>query len=411
MSEIQIKLKKLHDGQLEVLKECARFNVLNIGRRWGKTTLAVNELIIQPALDGFPVGYFAPTYGDLHDVWVEVRNILHETIQTKNEQVKQLRLITGGVIDMWSMDNPDSGRGRHYKRIVVDEAEKAKKFNEAWNGTILPTLLDLKGDAFILSTPKFGQTYFKELFKLGRDGKQDWRSFNLSTYSNPHIDPNEIDNLRLTMDELTFRCEILAEDVDAVNNPFAYAFDVNKHVQEVSFNPSLEVMLSFDFNVDPITCIAAQDTGSAIHIIKEWAVNNGDIYQLTDQIVATYPNALHLVTGDASGAARSALTKGNINYFTVVQNRLDLASAQMRNPRVNPSIRDSRVLTNSILQNYPTFIDPSCEGLIKDLKYVQVDENQAIIKDRLNDTRKADLLDCLRYLFATFYGDFVRFNI
>lgn len=411
MSEIVVKLKKLHESQKQVLSESSRFNVLNIGRRWGKTTLATNELTIQPALDGFPVGYFAPTYGDLHDVWVEVRNSLHDIIQSKNEQVKQIRLITGGIIDMWSMDNPDSGRGRHYKRVVVDEAEKAKKFSEAWNGTILPTLLDLKGDAFILSTPKFGQTYFKELFKLGKQGKKDWRSFNLSTYSNPYIDPAEIDNLRLTMDELTFRCEILAEDIDAVNNPFAYAFDESKHIQSCKYDNRYELMLSFDFNVDPITCIALQDDGESINVVKEWAISNGDIYELCDHIMATFPTALFIVTGDATGANRSALTRGNTNYYTVVQHKLNLSYVQLKQPSVNPSIRDSRVLTNSILQNKTVKIDPSCELLIKDLKYVQVDEDQSIIKDRQSDVRKADLLDTFRYALSTFYGDFVRFNI
>jgi Terminase large subunit, T4likevirus-type, N-terminal len=409
VSELQVRLKILHEGQTDVLLRSERFNVLNIGRRWGKTTLAINELIIQPALDGFPVGYFAPTYSDLHDVWIEVRSILHDVISVKNEQQKQLRLITGGVIDFWGMDNPDSGRGRHYKRVVVDEAEKAKKFNEAWQGTILPTLLDLKGDAWILSTPKFGQTYFKQLFKHGRDNKPNWASFNLSTYSNPHIDRDELEMIRQTMDELSFRCEILAEDVDAVNNPFAYAFDEKKHVHSCSYNPSQEIALSFDFNVDPVTCIAAQDDGTTMRIIKEWAITNGDIYQLTDLIMASYPTALFLVTGDATGAARSAVTQGNINYYTVIQSKLGLGRGQMRQPRINPSIRDSRVLVNSILQNYPVIIDPSCEGLIRDLKYVQVDGDQNIIKDRKDESRKADLLDGFRYYLNTFKHDFVKF--
>lgn len=409
MSEKVVKLKRLHEGQTQVLSKASRFNVLNIGRRWGKTTLAINELIIQPALDGFPVAYFAPTYGDIHETWIELRGILHDVIEVKNEQQKQLRLITGGKIDFFGMDNPDSGRGRHYKRVVVDEAEKAKKFSEAWQGTILPTLIDLKGDAWILSTPKFGQTYFKTLFSHGRSGKQGWASFNLSTYSNPHIDRDELESIRQTMDELSFRCEILAEDVDVTNNPFAYAFSFDKHVKPCTYNPHQEIHLSFDFNVDPITCIASQDDGAKMHIFKEWAIMNGDIYQLTDQIKATYPSAIFLVTGDATGASRSAVTQGNLNYYTVVQSRLGLANAQMRQPRINPSIRDSRVLVNSILQNYPIFIDPSCENLIRDLKYVQVDDEQNIIKDRQDDTRKADLLDCLRYLFNTFKKDFVKF--
>jgi phage terminase large subunit-like protein len=186
VSEIVIKLKELHTGQTKVLTDSSRYNVLKIGRRWGKTTLAVNELLPQVALDGKPCAYYAPTYKDLNDVWIELKTALKDVIESKNEQTKQMRLITGGVIDFWSMDEPDSGRGRKYARVVIDEAEKAKKFREAWNQTIRATLLDFKGDAWILSTPKFGQTYFKELFN-----KEDesWSAFNLSTYDNPHIDP------------------------------------------------------------------------------------------------------------------------------------------------------------------------------------------------------------------------------
>ena len=96
MSEIVIKLKELHTGQTKVLADSSRYNVLKIGRRWGKTTLAVNELLPQIALDGKPCAYYAPTYKDLNDVWIELKTALNDVIATKNEQTQQMRLITGG---------------------------------------------------------------------------------------------------------------------------------------------------------------------------------------------------------------------------------------------------------------------------------------------------------------------------
>lgn len=406
MSEIEIKLKKLHQGQLDVLHQSRRYNVLKIGRRWGKTTLAVNCLLIDKSLDGLPCAYYAPTYKDLNDVWLELRYILKDVLASKNEQTKQMRLITGGVIDFWSMDEPDSGRGRKYARVVVDEAEKAKKFQQTWTQTIMPTLIDYKGDGWILSTPKFGQTFFKELF-----AKDDinWKPFNLSSYNNPHIDPLEIDNLKTQLDELTFRCEILAEDVNLANNPFAYAFDVNKHVVNCEYKQLDHLYLSFDFNVDPITCIAVQHYDGCIKIIKEFALKNSDIYQLCDHIIAAFPKASFIITGDATGANRSALTSGNYGYYDVVQRKLNLANGQMRQPSVNPSIRDTRVLLNSLLQNYCFQIDSSCVNTIRDLQYVEVDEDADIIKDRRTDLRKSDLLDCVRYYCNTFHRDWLRY--
>ena len=406
MSDIVIKLKKLHDGQLNVLRDAKRYNVLKIGRRWGKTTLAINSLLIDKAIDGFPCAYYAPTYKDLNDVWLELRDKLKDVCASKNEQTKQMRLITGGVIDFWSMDEPDSGRGRKYARVVVDEAEKAKKFQQTWTQTIMPTLLDYKGDGWILSTPKFGQTFFKELFIRKDD---NWKSFNLSSYNNPHIDPLEIDNLKHQLDDLTFRCEILAEDVNLANNPFAYAFEEDKHIVDCEYNELDHLYLSFDFNVDPITCIAVQHNSGCIKIIDEFALKNSDIYNLCDQIVAKYPKASFIITGDATGANRSALTSGNYGYYDVVQRKLNLSNNQMQQPHVNPSIRDTRVLLNSLLQNYCFQINSKCINTIRDLKYVEVDEDADIIKDRRSDTRKSDLLDCVRYYCATFHRNWLRY--
>lgn len=129
---------------------------------------------------------------------------------------------------------------------------------------------------------------------------------------------------------------------------------------------------------------------------------------------AEFPRALFLVTGDATGANRSALTKGNINYYTVIQHTLELSNAQMRQPAINGSHADSYILCNSIMQNMAFGVDPSCEHLLYDIRNVQIEykeEKMQIIKDRKDKTREADLADCLRYILGTFYGDFVRFNI
>jgi hypothetical protein len=387
------------------MAQAARYNVLKIGRRFGKTTLAVNELLPEIALQGKPCAYYAPTYKDLHDVWLELRHVMSDLIVSKNEQTKQMRLITGGVIDFWSMDEPDSGRGRKYARVVVDEAEKARKFREAWTQTIMPTLMDYKGDAWILSTPKFGQTFFKELFH-----KEDptWQRFNLSTYDNPHIDEAEIDHLRQQLDDLTFRCEILAEDVNMASNPFTYAFDPLKHVVSVEYDPRYHLHLSFDFNVDPITCIAVQHMDGCIRVVKEFYLRNSDIYQLCEAIISAFPKATYIVTGDATGASRSALTSGNYGYYDVVARQLGLGRGQMKQPAVNPSIRDTRVLCNSLLQNYCVQIDKECQWLTKDLQYVEVDDEGDIIKDRRTDLRKADMLDCFRYYCNSFHRDWIR---
>lgn len=381
--------------------------MLKCGRRFGKTELT-KELSINPALDGLPVGYWTPTYKDLSEVWIELKSSLFDVIKTKDEQLKSITLITGGKIDMWSMDDPNSGRGRKYKRAIVDEAEKARHFKDAWEQTIRATLVDYQGDAWFMSTPKFGRTYFKEIFK-NEEKFKDWKSWRFTSFDNPFLPKDEVEAARLQLDDLTFRCEFLAEDVDVTNNPFAYAFSEEKHVGSCSFNPQKELLLSFDFNVDPITCVAAQHYDNIMRFVNEFRLSNSDIYELCDRIKACYPNALFIVTGDASGHNRSALAKGNINYYTVIQQMLGLTGNQMQQPGVNPSVADNRVLCNSVLQNYNVIIDKeNCPHLIEDLKYVEVDNHGDIKKDRTAEFKKADELDCFRYMLNTHLGWFIN---
>lgn len=356
-------------------------------------------------LDGQRIGYWTPTYKDLNEVWVELKYTLASVIKSKNEQLKEIVLLTGGKLDMWSMEDPDSGRGRKYHRAIVDEAEKAMHFKDAWERTIRATLVDYNGDAWFLSTPKFGKTYFKEIFN-NKDKFDNWMSWRYTSFDNPYLDPKEIEEAR-RYDDLVFRCEYLAEDVDITNMPFAYAFDVSKHVNKCVYNPGVEVMLAFDFNVDPITAVAAQHVGGRINCFKEFRLRNSDIYNLCDHIKAALPNSLFMVTGDATGHNRSALAVGNINYYTVIQQRLGLSPGQMKQPSINPAVADRRVLMNSILQNYPMSIDPEgCPFLIEDYKYVEVNDKGDI--DKTKDKHRGHLLDAKGYLLNTFFGYFVK---
>jgi hypothetical protein len=363
------------------------------------------ELAVDRLIEGQMVAYFAPTYKDAYNWWQEIKLFAYNLISSKDEQVKQLKTITGGTLDVWSMDDPDSGRGRKYHRVIVDECEKAGRFEEAWLRAIRPTLADFQGDAWFMSTPKFGNTYFK---KIAQNSTKfdNWTSWTFTTYDNPHIKKEEVDEARLQLDDLTFRCEYLAEDVDLTNNPYFYAFDQTRHIQPCEFTSDGYLYISFDFNVDPITAIASQYIDGQIRVIKEFRLSNSNIYELCDRITATYPTAVMLVTGDATGHNRSALAVGNINYYTVIKEKLRLSDNQLKVPGVNPALSDSRVLCNSILQNFNFIVDESCKYLIEDLKYVEVNDKGEV--DKTKDKHRSHLSDCLRYLLSTFHGKLIN---
>lgn len=412
--QVQLILNELHAGQQSILNEAGRFNVLCCGRRWGKTTLC-EDLILSPddplngALNGFPVAYFAPTYKMLMEVWRELSGLVYEITAFRSETEKRIELHGGGIIDFWSLEDPNSIRGRKYKRAILDEAAVARNLQEAWLKVIRPTLTDLQGDAWFLSTPKGKNNYFYELFQNDKRF-EDWRSWQMPTISNPHIPPDEIDQAKAQLDPLTFAQEYLASFVTENMDAWAYCFDPEKHIGETTLSRNHELYLSFDFNRNPITCGVFQHYNNAIYGIEQIKLDSSNIYSLCDYIRAKYNGCMLIITGDATGKASSALVQDNINYYTVIRNKLNLSSGQIRVHTVNPTIKENRVLVNSVLHGQTVKLHPKlCAGLIFDLEYAKVLPDGSLDKsDRMDPTKQLDALDCFRYYLNTFFKHILK---
>ncbi len=210
----------IHHAQARVVREASRFNVVCCGRRFGKTTLGENRLLWIVS-HGFPVAWFAPSYKYLWEVWDWFVGALGPVALSVNKTEQRIKISTGGTIDFWSLqDNPDAGRGRKYKRVVIDEAAKVRNLGDAWHKAIRPTLSDLIGDADFLSTPK-GRDFFWEAWTLGQDEhKPEWASWTMPTAENPYIIPTEIDAARSQLPERVFAQEFLAEFLDDAGGVF-----------------------------------------------------------------------------------------------------------------------------------------------------------------------------------------------
>jgi hypothetical protein len=208
--DVTISLPKPHSGQRSILREAKRFNVVCCGRRFGKTSLGV-RLDIKAALVGQPVAWFSPTYRMLMEVWRELTDRLATVARRVSTQEHRIELLTGGLIDLWSLTEPNVARGRKYGRVIIDEAAMVADLEQAWQAVIRPTLADYQGDAWLLSTPR-GQNYFATLFDLGQHDPE-WASWQRTTHDNPYIPPEEIDAMRRELPALVYDQEVLAQIV------------------------------------------------------------------------------------------------------------------------------------------------------------------------------------------------------
>lgn len=189
--------------------------------------------------------------------------------------------------------------------------------------------------------------------------------------------------------------------------PFCYAFDRGKHTGPTELNTRLEVILSFDFNKNPIVCgVYQMPSPKSLRCLRSIKLANSDIYKLCDHIKELYPNRLFTVTGDATGKNSSALVQDNINYYTVIKSKLNLSWNQIKVPTVNPPLKENQVLVNSVLVLCDVVIDKdNARPLIFDCENVRMLPTGEIDKSNRNDpTKQADSLDHFRYVCNTFFS-------
>jgi hypothetical protein len=155
----------------------------------------------------------------LMDDWRSLKNILAPATRSKNEQEHRLETISGGVLEMYSLDNADAIRGRKFGRFIINEAAFVPELLDIWNNIIRSTLIDYRGDGYISGTPK-GRNGFWNLYNRS---DAEWWHFHASSYANPHIPREELD--RLKGDDRSYRQEILAEFLEDGGSVIRYVLE------------------------------------------------------------------------------------------------------------------------------------------------------------------------------------------
>jgi len=209
---LRICLPRLHRAQLEVAKDPTRFRVLVCGRRWGKTRLGAS-LALRAGLEGKRVWWVAPTYSISGIAWEQVRAMSRHLGATAIESTRTLKFPSGGFVAFKSADNPDNLRGEGLDFLVMDEADFVAR--RVWEEVLRPALADRRGKALIISTPNVEGGWFHELVQRGQGEDLEVRSWQLPSWTNPHLDAAEIDAARSTLPAIVFRREFGAEFVSA----------------------------------------------------------------------------------------------------------------------------------------------------------------------------------------------------
>lgn len=209
----------LHASQIEVHSKLRRFNVLEIGRRWGKTKFE-EFLIIDAAARGKRVAWFAPTYKYLAEPVRDIERALDPLITRHDRVERRMELRTSGSIDFWTLEDEDAGRGRFYDLIAIDEAGFVPNLLAIWRAAIRPTLADRRGGAIIAGTPKGTGDFHRLFLEAESDATGEWAAFRRGSGSNPFLDRDEVEAMRRSLPKTVADQELEGIPAEDGGNPF-----------------------------------------------------------------------------------------------------------------------------------------------------------------------------------------------
>jgi len=249
----------LTEKQIVVARSKARFRVLASGRRFGKTYLAIYELLRSAATVDQNVWYVAPSYRQAKQIaWKMLKDAIFTlkwSVKYNETDLSCFFKQSGSKIALRGADNYDSLRGVGINFLAIDEAADVKQ--EAWSEVLRPTLSDTGGEALFIGTPK-GRNWFYDLYMRGKEGVEGWDSWQFTTIEGGNVPADEIEAAKADLDELTYAQEYLASFVNFEGRVY-YPFTYDTHCASLQYDPKQLLALSFDFNVEPGVCAISQE--------------------------------------------------------------------------------------------------------------------------------------------------------
>lgn len=296
----------LHKTQLQVAKDDHRFRVICAGRRWGKSVLS-QLVVLQWATKAIGTYWIvSPTYRQGKQIhWKGLQQIIpQDWIAKKNEVELSITLKNGSIIELKGAENPDALRGVKLRGLVVDEIASIRNWDWVWSEVLRATLTDYQAPVLFISTPK-GYNHFYDLFQLGQGTDELYKSWRFTSYDNPYLKAEEIDNAKKELTEDTFQQEYMA-DFRKYTGLVYKEFDRSIHVIEpFAVSESWQIYRGIDFgSTNPTACLTiAVDGDDNWYIVNEHYATGQTIDYHAGLINAQpYAGRVSNTYGDPSGA-------------------------------------------------------------------------------------------------------------
>lgn len=211
------------------------------------------------------------------------------------------------------------------------------------------------------------------------NAKENYRLIIAPTTNNIYLPEHFVESMKESFDEEYYRINVLGEFGDYASGLVVKNFS-EKNIKPMSYVPDLPLHLTWDFNVDPMSCIVAHKTDDAVYYIDEFVLENSSTQRTIDAVIQKY--SAHqgdiIINGDASGDNRS--TQSERSNYVIIRNALQKHYPDKKikfdlRP-YNPPIKNRIAAFNAMVKNSNgkcrLFVHKNCKQLlynIYNLKY------------------------------------------
>ncbi len=307
--------------QAEIHASLRRFSVLVCHRRFGKTVLAINELIDRALRCPRPnprYAYLAPLYRQVKAVaWDYLKHFTRAIPGARALETELAVLLPNGArIQLFGADDPDSLRGLYLDGAVLDEV--AQMLPQAWSEVIRPALADRQGFALFIGTPK-GRDAFCRLYEQARDDPA-WLARLYPASATGVLPAEELASARAQMSEeeyaQEFECCFLAAIAGAYYGRVLAERERQGAVAAVPWQPELPVVTAWDLGIDDATAIwFAQAAGRELRLVDYYEASGVGLEHYAKQLKEKpYVYGEHLLPHDV---AVTELGTGRSRYATL----------------------------------------------------------------------------------------------
>ena len=359
---------QLTKPQYKISTSQKRFKVLISGRRFGKTYLAITEMMKYAALPNQRIWYVAPTLKMAKDIcWSNLKEVLNQFnwIEDINETTLTITMRkSNSTISLKSADIPDSLRGTGLNFLVLYEFSDIPK--RTWFEVLRASVSDTLVSVFMCGTPRGYGNWSYEMFLKGKQDNE-WDSFQYTTLDGGMVTKSEIEQAKSDLDQRTFR-----QEFDGTLENYSRAIYYNFHPVDSVVDRQIDwtkpLHIGMDFNVSPMSAAVAQVERDKLYFVDEVVIYGSNTDEMCEEIRNRYGTKLPIFIYPDPAARQRKTSAGGKTDLSILQNAGFDVKAKLRHTAVrdrintvNSRLKDSKGIRHIFIRKY-------CKTLIKGLQ-------------------------------------------